>query len=143
MADIFQDFPVKAPASRVFDAVTSATGLNAWWTKESSGEPRLGAEYKLGFGPKFDWRAKVTECAKDSAFELQITQADADWTGTRVGFHLQDSPGMTNVRFHHTGWPSQNEHWRISCYCWAMYLRILRRYLEHGELVPYEKRLDV
>lgn len=25
-------------------------------------------------------------------------------------------------------------------HCWAMYLRILR---EHGESVPYEKRLDV
>ena len=24
----------------------------------------------------------------------------------------------------------------------AMYLRILRRYLEHGECVPYEDRLD-
>ncbi len=25
----------------------------------------------------------------------------------------------------------------------AEYLRILRRYLEHGETVPYEQRLDV
>jgi len=24
-----------------------------------------------------------------------------------------------------------------------MYLRILRRHIEHGESVPYEKRLDV
>jgi len=30
----------------------------------------------------------------------------------------------------------------VSCYCWAMYLRIMRRYLEHGESVPYERRLD-
>jgi hypothetical protein len=35
-----------------------------------------------------------------------------------------------------------NEHWRISCYWWAMYLRVLRRYLEHGESVAYEDRLD-
>jgi hypothetical protein len=42
-----------------------------------------------------------------------------------------------------TGWPVDNEHWRISCYCWAMYLRLLRRYLEHGEIVPYERRLEV
>jgi uncharacterized protein YndB with AHSA1/START domain len=34
-------------------------------------------------------------------------------------------------------------HYRVSCYCWAMYLRILKRYLEHGETVPYAKRLDV
>ena len=35
-----------------------------------------------------------------------------------------------------------NEHWRISCYCWAMYLRLIRRYLEYGETIPYESRLD-
>ena len=32
---------------------------------------------------------------------------------------------------------------RTSCYCWVMYLRILKRYVEHGEMVPYERRLDV
>jgi uncharacterized protein YndB with AHSA1/START domain len=143
MADIFQDFPIKAPASRVFEAVSSPQGLDSWWTRESSGEPHLGSQYRLGFGPKYDWRGRVTQCDKNSAFELQITQAGPDWNGTRVGFHLEESGGTTNVRFHHTGWPSQNEHWRISCYCWAMYLRVLRRYVEHGEFVAYEKRLDV
>lgn len=37
------------------------------------------------------------------------------------------------------GGPRQN---RISCNCWALYLRILRRWLEHGEAVPYDKRLE-
>jgi hypothetical protein len=49
----------------------------------------------------------------------------------------------TQVRFAHTGWPEANEHYRISCYCWAMYLRVLKRHLEFGERVPYEKRLEV
>jgi hypothetical protein len=31
----------------------------------------------------------------------------------------------------------------VSCFCWAMYLRILRRHLEYGEEVEYERRLDV
>jgi hypothetical protein len=34
-------------------------------------------------------------------------------------------------------------HYRTSSFCWAMYLRLLKRYVEHGEVVPYEKRLDV
>jgi hypothetical protein len=45
--------------------------------------------------------------------------------------------------YDHRGWPDANDHYRTSCHCWAMYLRILRRHLEHGESVPYEKRLDV
>jgi hypothetical protein len=47
------------------------------------------------------------------------------------------------VRFHHLGWPEANEHYRISCFCWAMYLRIMKRNLEYGETVPYERRLAV
>ncbi len=50
---------------------------------------------------------------------------------------------ITQVRFYHRGWPVETEHYRISCYCWAMYLRVMKRYLEHGEIVPYERRLDV
>ncbi|MEX2088511.1 MAG: SRPBCC domain-containing protein, partial [Bacteroidota bacterium] len=91
----------------------------------------------------YDWRGRVTKSIPNSDFELEISQADKDWIGTRVGFHLEESNGSTTVRFHHRGWPEINEHFRISCFCWAMYLRILRRYLEHGETVPYEKRLDV
>ena len=61
----------------------------------------------------------------------------------RVGLRLEPRADVTWVRFSHTGWPVQNEHYRVSCTCWAMYLRILRRSLEHGESVPYEDRLDV
>ncbi len=50
---------------------------------------------------------------------------------------------VTQVRFEHTGWPVANDHYRISNYCWAMYLRLLKRYVEAGEVVPYEKRLSV
>jgi hypothetical protein len=102
-----------------------------------------GEEYELFFGPGYDWRAKVTRCQPDSEFELEMVRADADWLGTRVGFRLDDRDGRTWVQFSHTGWPAVNEHYRISCNCWAMYLRILRRYLEFGESVPYERRLDV
>lgn len=143
MADIYHDFPVNAPTAQVFQAISSPRGLDAWWTKRSAGEPREGAIYELWFGPDYDWRAKVTRCSPDSDFELEIVRADKDWNGTRVGFHVEDRKGSTSVHFYHRNWLEVNEHYRISCYCWAMYLRILRRLLEHGESVPYEDRLDV
>jgi uncharacterized protein YndB with AHSA1/START domain len=143
MVDIFQDFPIKAPPDQVYRAVSTPAGLDCWWTKRSGGKPVVDAEYKLWFGPEYDWRAKVTRCVMNSEFELQMARADADWLGTRVGFRLEKKEASTGVQFYHTGWPTLNEHYRISCHCWAMYLRILRRYLERGEIVPYEDRLDV
>ena len=99
-------------------------------------------EYVLWFGPEYDWRARVTRIAPPNDFELEMTRADDDWTGTHVGFRLQPRDGATWLQFSHAGWKSPNEHYRVSSNCWAMYLRILRRYLEHGETVPYDVRLD-
>jgi len=143
MADILHDFPIKAPLDRVFAAVSTPQGLDTWWTKRSAGTPEIGAQYELGFGPEYDWRAKVTRYAPGAEVEFEMTHAGKDWLGTRVGIRLEPRSDVTWVRFHHTGWPSVNEHYRVSCNCWAMYLRILRRSLEHEEFVPYEDRLDV
>lgn len=144
MPDITHELTINAPPERVFQAISTPEGLNQWWTKESSGTPVSGAEYKLFFGPEYDWRARATRCIPPSCFELQITQAHPDWQGTRVGFGLRpEGSDSTRLIFSHSGWPEANEHWRVSCYCWAMYLRVMRRYLEHAEQVPYERRLDV
>lgn len=142
MADILYEFPIAAPAAEVFRAVSSPTGLDAWWSLRSSGEPALGAVYELDFGPDYRWRAVVTRCQPGSVFELELTRADADWTGTRVGFSFEPRGDGTWVRFHHLGWPEGNRHYRVSSFCWAMYLRLLKRYVETGEVVPYAERLD-
>ena len=143
MADIFHHFVIKAPVRKVFEAISTPGGLDVWWTKRSAGEPTEGAEYQLWFGPEFDWRAEVSCCVPYSEFELKITAAHHDWQGTRVGFLLDPHNGATEVHFYHLGWPESNDHYRISNYCWAMYLRLLKRYLEYAEVVPYEKRLEV
>ena len=143
MPDILQDFPIAAPPSRVFDAVSNPALLDEWWTIRSTGGPTLGATYELDFGPGYFWNAEVTRADPGAAFELRLTSADAEWTGTTVGFELEPSGDGTQVRFYHRGWPSASAHYRISNHCWAMYLRILRRHLEHGESVPYAERLAV
>jgi uncharacterized protein YndB with AHSA1/START domain len=143
MPDIFHTFFVKAPAERVYQCVATPQGLDSWWTKSSAGKPLPDEIYYLGFGADYQWKARVIHAIFNKEFELQITESDVDWNGTRICFVLQEKNGGTEVRFHHTGWHEPNEHYRISCYCWAMYLRLLKRYAEYGEFVPYEDRLDV
>ena len=65
-----------------------------------------------------------------------------EWQGTRVGFSLTPLGDHTQVSFRHTGWAGASPHFRSTAYCWAAYLRVLRRHLEYGEGVPYEQRLD-
>ena len=143
MPDIFQHLLIKGSAAEVFGAISTPAGLDAWWTKACTGAPAPGAEYRLGFGAGYDWRAQVSRYQPDTEFELELTEAQPDWQGSRVGFHLSGEGDSVQVRFHHTGWPTDNDHYRISCYCWALYLRLLKRYVERGEIVPYEVRLEV
>jgi uncharacterized protein YndB with AHSA1/START domain len=143
MPDILYDFPIRSKAGSAFDLLASPRGLDHWWTQRSSGKTGLGQEYELIFGKDYHWRAKVTKCIPDRAFELTMDKSDPDWEGTRVGFELEESGASVQVRFYHRGWPLANEHYRISNYCWAMYLRIAKRWLENGEEVVYEERLKV
>jgi uncharacterized protein YndB with AHSA1/START domain len=142
MLYIRQEFAIKASARRVFDAVSTPFGLDSWWTKTCTGTPSEGAEYALGFGPDYDWHSVVTQCIPDSAFEIRLTKADSDWQDSRVAFELTEKDGSTTVKFQHMGWPEPNEHYWISCLCWTRYLDLLKLYVETGETVPYEKRLD-
>ena len=143
MADILQDFPILVPPNRVFEAVTQPSLLDQWWTLRSSGQPTIGATYELDFGPSYSLARFVTRSWPGEAFELRMTHADRDWMDTLVGFDFSPSGSGTQVRFYHRGWPEANEHYRTSCHCWALYLRILRRHLEFGDTVPYDKRLAV
>ncbi|HUQ81133.1 MAG TPA: SRPBCC domain-containing protein [Gemmatimonadaceae bacterium] len=146
MTDILQDFPIGVAPDRVYDAVSNPAMLDEWWTIRSTGQPVVGATYELDFGPGYLWKAEVTRAEPGAAFELRLTIADADWQGSTVGFDLTpqaDGANGTMVRFQHRGWPSANEHFRVSTHCWAMYLRLLRRHLEYGERVPYDERLSV
>jgi uncharacterized protein YndB with AHSA1/START domain len=141
--DILHDLYVLADTDDVFRAISTPEGLDRWWTRTSAGVAESGADWDLGFGPDHPWKGRVTRCRPPHEFELQLTEAASDWLGTRVGFELRSASGGTSVRFYHAGWAEASEHCRISSFCWAMYLRVLRRFLEHGETVPYEDRLAV
>lgn len=141
MADIFHTFSIKAPLQDVFHGISSPDGLDSWWTKRSAGRAIEGMSYELWFGPEHDWRAIVTKCVPNAEFELKMSRAHPDWLDTRVGFALRPEGSGTRVEFHHLGWPDANDHFRISTFCWAMYLRALRRHLECGEKIAYEDRI--
>ena len=143
MVSIYHSFMIHASKSRVYEAISQPGELKQWWTLASEGIPEKGAVYTLDFGPGYTWEAVVERMDPDKQFELRMTKADDDWQGSIVGFLLEQKDHYSKIDFYHTGWKEMNEHYKISSYCWAMYLRILKRYLEYGEVVPYEQRLEV
>jgi uncharacterized protein YndB with AHSA1/START domain len=143
MADIYHTFRINAPASEVFEAIGSADVVSAWWALTAAGTPGLGEIYDLNFGPGYLWQAEVTIYEPDKRFEWQMIDAQSEWMNTRVGFSLEADEKGTVASFYHTGWPDENDHFKTSSYCWAMYLRIMKRHIECDEFVPYDERLSV
>jgi hypothetical protein len=128
--DIIHYFQVKSPIESVFEAISSARGISKWWSRKTTGYSEFGALLELEFSDDVHWQAQVTEM-------------DPDWMDSRVGFQLSSGPEAVDVKFYHKGWKEANDHYYISSYCWAMYLRIMKRYVEFGEFVEYEQRLNV
>jgi uncharacterized protein YndB with AHSA1/START domain len=143
MASIYHDFEIRADLSAVFEILSTPAGLDRWWTHHSLGQPELGSTLELSFGQGYEWKAIVSKLIPDKEFELTMTKADPDWEGSTIVFLIEQGPRSVNVRFSHRGWPEKNQHYRISNYCWAMYLRLAKRYLEKGEECPFESRLSV
>lgn len=143
MADIYHTFRITESPDKIFNAIGSAEVIRARWALTAAGSPGLGEIYELNFGPGYLWQAEVTVFEPGSRFEWLMIDAQSDWIDTRIGFSLQGDEKGTVVSFYHTGWPEENDHFKSSSYCWAMYLRIFKRHLEYGEFVPYDERLSV
>ncbi len=143
MADLFHYFPIKASIEKVFEAISTPNGLDKWWTKTAKGKVAMGETFHFHFEPDYHWTAVVSKYIPHKEFELTMQTSDEDWEGGKVGFRLTDKHSETEVQFYHMGWKEENEHMRISNFCWAMYLRILKRNLEFGEFVKYADRLNV
>ena len=141
--DIIHYFQVIGPIESVFEAISSARGISKWWSRKTTGYSEFGALLELEFSDDVHWQAQVTEMVPPTEFEVTLTRSDPDWMDSRVGFQLSSGPKAVDVKFYHKGWKEANDHYYISSYCWAMYLRIMKRYVEFGEFVEYDQRLNV
>lgn len=140
MHNIHHNFIVKASPQKVFDAFTIPEGLNSWWTLKSSGIPSVGTLYTFYFGPEYDWRAEVIKVIPGRELTWKMKVCREDWLPTSVGFQLTPVGSDTSVAFFHKDWQEATEHFGITSFCWGQLLVGLKRFIEEGIVVPFEKR---
>ncbi len=140
MHSIYHDLPIVASPKAIFDAITLPEHLINWWPQRCTGQPEEGSTYNFFFTPEYDWYGKVEKCEANQAFHIKMTKSDEDWDPTSFGFDLKAAETSIRVEFWHTGWPSCNDHYRRSSYCWAILLKGLKDYVEKGIIVPFEER---
>ncbi|WP_335966570.1 SRPBCC domain-containing protein [Galbibacter sp. PAP.153] len=131
---------INTSAKNVFKGISQPDQLNNWWTKKCTGTPKMGEVYNFYFSEEYNWFGEVTACIPAKSLEITITQADLDWNGTVLDYKLAEEKGKVLLSFMHRMWKTDNKHFRISSFCWAMLLNGLKNYLEKGVIVPFKNR---
>ena len=141
MADILHNVYIYASIKQVFQSISTGEEIAKWWAKRSTGVAIKGNIFNLYFTDEYDWNAELIEVTENLKCEWKMIKADDDWLNTQFGFQLSERQGVTVVEFHHTGWLKTNEHFKRTSYCWAMYLQLLKTYVETGEITLFEDRI--
>lgn len=137
MADIVHRIGIRAPASRVYDAVATTRGVAGWWTRDTTGTAPVGGTVDVRFR-----RDDGTEIGR---MDFEMTRLDPgrevhwrfrdgppEWVGTDVTFRLAEEGDMTIVNFGHRNWKEPVEFMAHCSMKWAVFLMSLRELVETG-----------
>jgi uncharacterized protein YndB with AHSA1/START domain len=138
MEKIFHNFGIKAPMTKVYEALTTLQGLKGWWTVDTTGDPKIGGELRFGFSTDMFNRMQVTGSEKDKTVTWKCIDGPEDWIGTTVSFNLfVDQNKNTGVKFVHDGWKEINDFYGACNYHWGLYMKSLKTLCETGKGMPH------
>jgi uncharacterized protein YndB with AHSA1/START domain len=139
MADIIHRIGIKAPASKVYDAVATAQGVAGWWTRDttSTGERKLNSRFLRKDGTEVgQMDLELTKLAPSREVQWRITKGPDEWLPTTVTFDLTQDGDTTIVIFGHRDWKEPVEFMAHCSMKWAVFLLSLRQYVETGTGKP-------
>lgn len=126
-------FHIAAPRAKVFTTISSVEGASQWWTIGTSGSGEVGGVLEFAFGPHGVMNAKVEKLVPRELVEWKVLEGPEDWPGTTLSFKLDENDGKTRVRFEHSGWSHNGDHYAASCFSWARYMESLRQLCQTGK----------
>ena len=136
---------VHAPAEVVFDAVTTASGLTAWWT-EADGNGDTGGELLFTMSAPTPLRIHVDRATRPTDVRWTVTECrfEPEWVGTHPTFAITAlDDHTTDVEFRHVGLTDELECIDMCTRGWDHYLASLRDYVETGHGHPRGSDADV
>lgn len=143
MVDILHRVGVIASRDLVYQALTTAEGLAAWWTNDTSGEGSAGGRLEFRFEPGgFDMA--VLEAIPSERVVWEVIDGPEEWIGTRISWELRTEGDFTIILFAHRGWRQPVEFMYHCSTKWATFLMSLKSYVEDGKgaPAPYDVRIS-
>lgn len=148
MVDIVHRIGIRAPATRVYEAVATVNGVTEWWTRDASGTATKGGTVDTRFvGPDGRELGRIS-------FEMhsldpgrrvcwRFTDGPCEWLGTEATFELAEAGEMTIVTFGHRSWTEPVEFMAHCSMKWAVFLWSLRELVETGKGRPAPEDIKI
>lgn len=148
MVDIIHKVGIRAPISRVYEAVATVQGVAGWWSEETRGVSEPGGRIDIHFRtPSGEilggMEMVVTTLAPDSEVRWRFESGPQEWIGTDAVFKLSRDGEYTIVQFGHLNWREQVE---FTAHCstkWATFMMSLKDYVEKGEGRPAPRDVKI
>jgi len=146
MVDIIHKIGIKAPLSKVYEAVSTPKGVAGWWTRETTGRAG-GAMTSVFHSPdgkeigRMDFDLLKAEPGKK--VQWRFTAGPEEWVGTDLTFELSRDGDQTLIVFGHRNWREAVEFMAHCSMKWATFLLSLREFVETGKGRPSPDDLKI
>jgi uncharacterized protein YndB with AHSA1/START domain len=144
ITDYEKTIRVQAPPAALFDALTTASGLSAWWT-EAAGSGATGGDLQFFMSAPDPLLVHVDEATRPSRVRWTVLECsfEPDWVGTQPTFTVTPAEGGgSELEFRHHGLTNELDCIEMCTQGWNHYLGSLRDYVETGEGSPRGSAAD-
>ena len=141
MNRINQTLVINASPSKVYKALSTQSGVKAWWTEHTELDEHEGGEGTFGF-PDHNVKktVTVTSLKPNQQVSWKVIKHECsspDWKGTTIDFNLEPCEGGTVLQFDHCGWPDASPIYSTCVNGWSHFMNSLKLLLEEGKGTPF------
>jgi uncharacterized protein YndB with AHSA1/START domain len=143
-ADYQKTVFVKASSEALFDALTTVSGLTAWWTRVT-GSGDAGGELRFFMNAPEPLVIQVEEATRPTSVRWTVTDCTfvTEWVGTRPAFTITAIDDDTcELQFRHHGLTPELDCIEVCTQGWNHFIASLRDYAEVGRGMPHGSSED-
>lgn len=134
--DIVHRIVIEASPQQIFQALTSAEQLSAWWTRAEAAD--APATWRFRFGPDGSHEVDMAELERRNDEFVRWRCVAGPWTHIRhFSFRIEPHARGGALTFINDGWPQADEFFGHCNSKWGFFLGVsLKQLLETGEGRP-------
>jgi uncharacterized protein YndB with AHSA1/START domain len=139
MPDIKHYLVINSQSQKIYQALTTRTGIASWWTPQTEIGNGVGDTNIFDFGDRYHNEMKIIDLQTNKRVEWKCFVGDNEWIGTNFIFELEEKNNETVLRFTHGNWKEETDFFASCNFQWAYYLLSLKQYCETGKGTPFKE----